>query len=503
MREREGQGVQLPGSVASRNRACRDSICTPLDARLARAIGLTLLLLVWGCGSETEESELQREEQAQLEVLGYINAVPVERRFEGRAGVTLYDRERSQPGFNFFNARNESFARLMDMQGAEIHRWASDAKGRSYLQFERQLPGRMPPWLGGWNFVELLDDGGILAIGSHHLLLRLDRDSRVRWKLDIAAHHDLSVAPDGRIHVLVDVLRTARANGSLVAFQDNHILVVSAEGRIERSLSIFDALVAGDTRDRVGRSLGRVIANREARASGYREASLAGDPEDRKLERLYREAIEGNFDVGSGIKNVLFHNHVEDIFHTNSVQVVERDEPGLWRRGDLLVSILKFDMVAVLDQESGRVLWTWGTGALRRAHHATQLPDGGILIFDNGVGLDRSRIVKLDPRSERITWQFESDPPSAFYSASRGGAEMLPNGNVLIADTTSGRAFEVTRGGVVVWEYFSDPLKSGRLREGGTEPKRAAIYRMARFSSSEARRRLGDIIPLDADRAGR
>ena len=112
------------------------------------------------CGSDREEIDLDREERAALEALGYINAVPVAPRFEGRAGVTHHDPDRSFPGLNFFNARNESVAKLLDMQGDTL-------KGDTYLRFQRRLPSYIPGWLGGWSFVEMLDDGGILAIGSH------------------------------------------------------------------------------------------------------------------------------------------------------------------------------------------------------------------------------------------------------------------------------------------------------------------------------------------------
>ena len=73
-------------------------------------------------------------------------------------------------------------------------------------------------------------------------------------------------------------------------------------------------------------------------------------------------------------------------------------------------------------------------------------------------------------------------PKEAFFSAQRGGAQLLPGGNVLIANTDSGNAFEVTPSGERVWEFFTDELKAG---------ERAALYRMERFSSAEIEARLG------------
>ena len=162
---------------------------------------------------------------------------------------------------------------------------------------------------------------------------------------------------------------------------------------------------------------------------------------------------------------------------SNSIQVLERGNPGLWRKGDLLICILKLDMIAVIDHESGQAIWTWGRERLQNPHHATHLPDGNILIFDNGVERNYSRIVKLDPRKMKIIWQYVADPPDSFFTSSRGGCQELPNGNILISETNNGRAFEVTPDGEIVWEYYNEVLKEKNGRKG-----RGGIYRMTRLN---------------------
>ena len=49
--------------------------------------------------------------------------------------------------------------------------------------------------------------------------------------------------------------------------------------------------------------------------------------------------------------------------------------------------------------------------------------------------------------------------PVDFYSRSGGGCQRLPNGNTLITSSDDGHAFEVTREGDVVWEFFN-PTKT-------------------------------------------
>lgn len=474
--------------------------------RFHLAATVPLLVLACGLGCSREEppsteapqtrpqtaAELSPDEREQLEVLGYVNAVPVSAADADKSGVTLHDSERAFEGLNFFNARNESAAKLMDMDGSVLHRWASDAKGATWDALTQRLPGAMPGYTKGWNHVELLRDGGILAIGSHHALLRLDRDSKLLWKLEAPVHHDVSIAPSGDILVLADGIRTAEIAGEPVAFQDNLVLVVSAEGEIERSYSLFDAMAAPKWKPLFDLALRRIARVSRERLVTLTEQAKTGGAEARELARLYIEAASGDVGEDEGIKNVLFHNQVEDIFHANSVQVLHSGEPGLWRAGDLLVSLLRMDMIVVLDQDSGELIWSWGRGRLEEAHHATQLPGGDILVFDNGARRGYSRILRVAPATGKAVWKYQAVPPERFYSFRRGGAQALPNGNVLIANTDSGQAFEVTPEGDVVWEFFSDYTDEADEADdtesmapaAGTDSQRqrAAIYRMERVA---------------------
>jgi hypothetical protein len=55
----------------------------------------------------------------------------------------------------------------------------------------------------------------------------------------------------------------------------------------------------------------------------------------------------------------------------------------------------------------------------------------------------------------------------------RGDAQALPNGNVLITESTKGRVLEITRAGEIVWEFWS-PTR-------GEANRRRQIYRMLRL----------------------
>ena len=140
-----------------------------------------------------------------------------------------------------------------------------------------------------------------------------------------------------------------------------------------------------------------------------------------------------------------------DVFHTNTLEVLDT--------GNVLLSVLKLDALAVLDPGGEEIVWA-ATGSWRRQHQPTRLDDGGILLFDNlGLGNGRSRVIEIDPRTLAIRWQH-----GGFYSKTLGSCQRLPNGNTLITESENGRALEVTRDGRVVWE-LNNPHRAGERKE--------------------------------------
>ena len=175
-------------------------------------------------------------------------------------------------------------------------------------------------------------------------------------------------------------------------------------------------------------------------------------------------------------------NSLFDIFHANSIERIETESHPVFAKGQFLVSLLMLNTVAVVDLDRGKVIWRWGYGEVDRQHHATLLTNGNVLLFDNGTYRRYSRVLEVDPVTDRIVWSYIAHPRTSLHSRSRGGNQLLPNGNILITDSDRGRAFEITRSGKTVWEFFNpDFVKDtpdGIL-------KRAAIYRMRRLDEAE------------------
>ncbi|MHC9539244.1 MAG: arylsulfotransferase family protein [Vulcanimicrobiota bacterium] len=154
------------------------------------------------------------------------------------------------------------------------------------------------------------------------------------------------------------------------------------------------------------------------------------------------------------------------------MEIIKRELPGICKKGDLLVSIRNLNLIAIIDPVSEKVLWSWGEGVLDRQHSPEFTENGTIVVFDNRPTTRKySRILEVEPGTNKIVFEYKSDPPESFFSDGGGTVQKLSNGNVLIGETEKGKAFEITRSGKTVWEYY-DPNRK--------EDKRGSIHRMMR-----------------------
>ena len=100
-----------------------------------------------------------------------------------------------------------------------------------------------------------------------------------------------------------------------------------------------------------------------------------------------------------------------------------------------------------------------------------------VLPFDPKAGFQREPGEAFGPAEP--TWSF-SDPGN-FYSGFISGAHRLPNGNTLVCEGASGRIFEVTRDGEMVWEFLNPHGGDAEKTEiGGNAPPRA-LFRATRI----------------------
>lgn len=92
------------------------------------------------------------------------------------------------------------------------------------------------------------------------------------------------------------------------------------------------------------------------------------------------------------------------------------------------------------------------------------------LPFDPKTGFQRDSGWSFGP--DKPAWSYSE--PEAFYSPFISGAQRLPNGDTLVCEGVKGRAFEVSREGKILWDFWS-PL-GGEIEPsqiGGKAPANA------------------------------
>jgi len=157
--------------------------------------------------------------------------------------------------------------------------------------------------------------------------------------------------------------------------------------------------------------------------------------------------------------------------------------------GNILVSFRTNSTVAMINCQTGAIYWKLGAPPLSGQHAPTILPNGHILLFDNGPHrLDEpfpfSRVLEIDPATKAIVWKYQEAPVSNFFSPAISNAQRLPNGNTLINEGWFGRFFEVTPEGAVVWEYVN-PYFGGSPRP---QEQTNQVFRAYRYTAAEITR---------------
>ena len=155
--------------------------------------------------------------------------------------------------------------------------------------------------------------------------------------------------------------------------------------------------------------------------------------------------------------------------------------------GDIVVSFRTISTVIIIDRKTGDIIWKLGAPPLCGQHAPTPLPNGNLLIFDNGPHrLDHvmpfSRVIEVEPATKQIVWEYREKRESFFFSPRISNAQRLTNGNTLMCEGDFGRLFEVTATGEVVWEYVTPYFGESRNAEHNR------VFRAYRYSAEEIAR---------------
>lgn len=332
------------------------------------------------------------------------------------SAIVRFDRDRAHPGLNLVTSAVPASANLVDMEGRLVHSWR--------LPFEEAWPD--PAHLAGyrkdalfyWRRAHLFPNGDLLVIyespdlSPHGIgLAKIDRDSRLLWKVDERAHHDVALDGKGFIYILNSEISDEEYSGlGMISppYFKEAIVKISPDGRVVARWPIIDAFLD----------------------SPFASVMLR---------------------LGDG-------RNKGDYTHVNTVAYIDAQTAAKYpfvKQGQLLISLREMDLIAVLDQIEGKIVWTM-EGAWHRQHEPQFLENGNMLIFDNAGHIGpggASRVVEFEPMTGKTVWTYTGTAEDPLYTSAFGSQQRLPNGNTLITESHNGRAIEVTPDGRIVWEY--------------------------------------------------
>lgn len=371
-------------------------------------------------------------------------------------------------------------AYLADTKGHTVHTWSHSA-------FQPDPEDEPPGIMRGWNHVEVDAEGNLFAVVPLRALLKLSPDSDLVWSCQVAAHHDLALSGSD-VLVLSETPRRVDLPGGSHVVLDNLITTIDGDGVVRAECSLYEVLRTDPTlRARVDQVVDRratafwdqcrtadeVVADVTRELAGAQGRRVPGDRLWWTIRRL--RALPGS---------------PCDVLHTNTLEVLDEHPRGLWKAGDVLVCMRELDTVAVVDPVRCVVRWSWGSAELSGPHQPSALPDGRVLVFDNGAGRGWTRLVIVDPMADQVEWTWSADPPDSFYCPLAGGCQVLDNGNLLVTHSAAGKAFELTPSGRTVWQLTlpDDVYGAGRGR--------VSVYRIAGVPPSVMHRLAGAARPL-------
>ena len=352
-------------------------------------------------------------------------------------GVTVHDKAAAYEGYTLFcqTHREESGPDrpiyLIDMAGEIAHEWRVETTVQSYCHL-----------LPDGNLMHPTHDRSEVARGPFGIY-ELDPRSNVVWSIRCRTDHDFQVLDSGNllIHNITEGFCPPLGPG-----MKRHPYMVEV------------------TRDKQ-----LVWEWRGEQHLGELEALLSPEAWAHVMDRA---AGQFAFDWA--------HNNTLQVIGPNATYDNELASGGQakFAPGNIVFSYRSNDVIGVIERPSGQIVWAWGPGVIDGQHKPHMLANGNILIFDNGTLRGWSRVIELNPLTERIEWEYTAAPKESFLSRYISAAQRLPNGNTLICEGAKSHLFEVTPDGQIVWDFVNPYVKEGTPNN---------IYRCTRYSPQYVR----------------
>ena len=383
-------------------------------------------------------------------------------------GTTIYDPARAWNGYTVLSPLGTQAVVVIDMNGKVVKQW--DGYVNSAGGPARILPdgvviaasGTNPPHQESAELIERDFEGHVIWRFDHNE--QIQRDGKPVWS--VRQHHDWQREDFPAGYYSPGIKPSAEGSKTLILTHRNHTDSNVAGASLEDDRLIEVAWTGDITWE--------WVASDHIDEFGFSAAA--------------RNAIKAAPGVNAGRGSF-------DWLHINSATYVG---PNHWfDEGDqrfapsnVIISSRQASFLAIVARD-GKIVWRLGPDfseskelrAIRQIigqHHAHIIPKGlpgagNLLVFDNGgasgygftnpnapegsnsFARATSRVLEINPVTLELVWSYAGP---RFYGSNISGAQRLPNGDTMITEGPTGRLFEVTKEGKIVWEYIY-PVFSG------------------------------------------
>jgi hypothetical protein len=288
-------------------------------------------------------------------------------------------------------------------------------------------------WIGVWpgwvHDVRLLPNGNIFCINKFRAT-EATLDINILWQSpsQYMCHHEAFPMYNGNVIAVARDIRPMLYNGNQWDWKGDQLVEFDRDHNLVWNWSAFD--------------------------------HISMDNYDQRTYNIYDPASGDPFDWT----------------HTNSVVHDPRDD-------SVYISVRNLSRIMKIDHKTGDIIWTMGFPMqvgdsdfgddLFSFQHAPQLlPNGNMLLFDNGSRRGHSYGIPPNAKSKAIELAFDWNNPEPAsivweytlpgFCSAWGDADRLPNGNTLVAAGKINRVIEVDANSDVVWQIYTPGLSSYR-----------------------------------------
>ena len=365
---------------------------------------------------------------------------------------TKFINAQAYPGFTLYAQDNSKVTYLLNLDNTTYKSWTHAESGcySSYLLEDGTLM-RTANVMGSLN-----------AGGATGMVQKIDWSGTVVWSFTYSsstyqAHHDICPMPNGNVLMIAWEVKTAAQS---VAAGLNHSSSIWPDHIIE----VKPSGTSGGTIVWQWHVWDHLIQDYSSSQSNY--GVVANHPE---LLDINVGSTSGDWMHFNGLTynpeldQIVFSSH-----NLNELYVIDHSTTTAQAAGHTGEKYGK----------GGDFLYRWGCPSNYRAsgtqvfnvvHAATWIPkgnpgEGHILAFNNRANQPTSMVVEIAPPQDSSgfytyplaagygptspVWSFTK---TGFYSDHLGGVQRLPNGNTMVAQSTSGILFEVASLGNTVW----------------------------------------------------